>query len=246
MRSALSRRLLLFIAVLPMIGACSLNRYVKEAEIQRLTVQRDALRNLQIQLQDPANAQDQQDLELLVGADVLNATLAIADKLSMPVPNYRDGEVVVNTIRYGGQDGSGLLSIDATAKDHRRNVQLNVLVVARLLVTSEGNLLKGRVVVERLVPVLSGRCWSLALLRFGQIVADAAATEWSLNNLKLDIPTSQAVVVRIPAQTTTQTIPLPDGTISGTLRIPNFDYDDQVKLRTIWLLRDGIHVLIAH
>jgi hypothetical protein len=120
-----------------------------------------------------------------------------------------------------------------------------VLVVARLAVSSSGGVLNGQVVVERLVPVLSGKCWSLSLLHFGQLIADAAATEWSLNHLKFQIPTTQAVKINVPAQNSTQVIPLPDGSLSGTLHVPSFNYDDQVSLHAVWLLRDGIHLLIA-
>src|SRR5258707_11009728 len=188
------QRLAAVAAVLLVTNACALTKYVKDAEIARLTIQRDALVALQHDLNDASTAADKQDLELLVGAGVLNQVLSTADKLSMPIPTYAGGEVVINQIRYGGLDGSGLLTVDASAIDHRRNLTLNVLVVARLAIKSDGKLLHGNIVVEKLVPVLTGRCWSIGLIRFAQSVADAAATDWSLKNLTLDMPMSQAVV----------------------------------------------------
>lgn len=238
---------LVALLMLPAIAsACSLTKLVDQANIDRLTIQRDALKSLKQDLADPSTLPDKQDLELLVGSGVLNETLAIADKLSMPIPNYAQGEVIVNQIRYGGQDGSGLLTVDASAVDHHRGLTLHAFVVARLSIKSDGTMLHGTVVVERLVPVLTGRCWSIGLIRFAQQLADAAATEWSMNNLKFDIPMSQAIVVNIPAQNRpNQAVPLPDGAVYGTLSTSAINYDDHVKLRALWLLRDGVHVLIA-
>ena len=226
-------------------AGCAFN-YAKKVEIAQLTTQRNAIQALKTQLGDQQYGSDKQDMELLVGADVLNAVLKVSDNLMMPIPGYRDGQVVINSVRYGAYDGSGLLDIDASAIDNKHQLNIRALINARITVVSDQKFLHGKVVVEQIAPVLSGRCWSIGLLRFSQALVNAKAADWSMNNLAFEFPLSQTVAVHIPAHATpNMSVGVPAGTLIGTLTLPGFDYEDPLKVNAIWLLHDGIHVLVS-
>ncbi len=230
------------------LSACSLVTSIEKSEIRRLEIQRDALKQLKTELRDPNFAVDKQDLTLFVSGSLLNAVLAGVDQTQVPVPGSTTAVLQVNSIRYNGEDASGLLRLDAQVSDTKFNLALKVRIVARIVLQGSEDKTKliGRVVVENIAPEIQWNCARWRALTLARRVLTAKVQDWALNQVKVEIPLSHAVVIDVPATDKPVVVPVPAGTITGQLKVPAFEYEEVVAIRGIWLLRDGIHVLVKY
>jgi hypothetical protein len=230
------------------LAGCSLVTSVDKSEIRKLEIQKEGLTKLEKELRNHDYDVDKQDLLLFVSGPLLNDVLAAADRTEVPVPNSTTAVLRLNSIRYAGEDASGLLKFDAEVLDKKYNLTLRVVIVARIvpILSVDKNKLILQVVVENVAPEFQWNCARWRAIGLARRVITAKAQEWGLSQVKVEIPLSHAIKIDVPATDRSLVVPVPAGSITGQLKVPAFKYEDKVEIRTIWLLRDGIHVLVKY